>query len=228
MTKQSNNHSLAESISALADNEASPLELHRLLKACESDPEVKSTWARYQLISAAMRRDLPEVQTGDFAARLSAALENEPSHKGGASRANLWWKGLGRVAVAASVAVVAIVGVQNIPTQLGEPEFAAVTPDDDMTSTEAPVRSAVSLPAGYYAPSLPVARAASAQVGYEPRVREARQVLFEPRQQETLPVNLDEIRAHLHQLFEEHSDHAALNSNHGVLPYARVVADDED
>lgn len=82
MTKQSNNHSLAESISALADNEASPLELHRLLKACESDPEVKSTWARYQLISAAMRRDLPEVQTGDFAARLSAALENEPSHKG--------------------------------------------------------------------------------------------------------------------------------------------------
>src|SRR5690625_5430743 len=67
MTKQINNHSLAESISALADNEASPLELHRLLKASESDPEVKSTWSRYQLISAAMRRDLPEIQTGDLA-----------------------------------------------------------------------------------------------------------------------------------------------------------------
>lgn len=228
MTKQSNNHSLAESISALADNEASPLELHRLLKASESDPDVKSTWNRYQLISAAMRRELPEIQTGDFAARLSAALEDEPSHKGVPSKAGQWWKNLGRVAVAASVAVVAIMGVQNLPGHLGEPEFAEVASGSEITPTEVPSRSAVSLPAGYYAPSLPVARTASAQIGYEPRAREARQVLFEPYQQETLPVSLDEIRAHLHQLFQEHSEHAALNSNHGVLPYARVVADDED
>lgn len=225
MTKQINNHSLAESISALADNEASPLELHRLLKASESDPEVKSTWSRYQLISAAMRRDLPEIQTGDFAARLSAALEDEPSHKSAPSEGGQWWKNLGRVAVAASVAVVAIVGIQNFPGQLAGPELATVASDSDAASSEMSSRSAVSLPAGYYAPSLPVARTASAQLGYEPS---ARQVLFEPRQQETLPVSLDEIRAHLHQLFQEHSDHAALNSNHGVLPYARVVADDED
>lgn len=227
MTKQSNNHFLAETISALADNETSPLELHRLLKASESDPEVKSTWARYQLISAAMRRDLPEIQTGDFAARLSAALEDEPNHTGvpSKSKAGQWWKNLGRVAVAASVAVVAIMGVQNFPGQMSEPELASVTPAGEIGQTEAPSRSAVSLPAGYYAPSLPVARTASAQIGYEPN---ARQVLFEPRQQETHPVNLDEIRAHLHQLFQEHSDHAALNSNQGVLPYARVVADDED
>ena len=225
MTKQSNNHSLAESISALADNEVSPLELHRLLKASESDPEVKSTWTRYQLISGAMRRDLPEIQTGDFAARLSAALEDEASHKGVPNKAGQWWKNLGRVAVAASVAVVAIMGVQNLPGHLSEPELATVASDSEATPAEVPSRSAVSLPAGYYAPSLPVARTASAQIGYEPS---ARQVLFEPRQQETLPVSLDEIRAHLHQLFQEHSDHAALNSNHGVLPYARVVADDED
>ncbi|MDQ2075278.1 sigma-E factor negative regulatory protein [Marinimicrobium sp. ABcell2] len=231
MTKQSNNHPLAESVSALADNEASPLELHRLLKASESDPEIKSTWARYQLISAALRHDLPEIQTGDFAARMSAALEDEVSHKGAPGKASQWWKNLGRVGVAASVAVVAIMGVQQLPGHLADPELAAAgqtAQSSEVTRSEAPSRSAVSLPAGYYSPSLPVARTASAQSGYEPRSRDARQVLFEPRQQESVPVNIDEIRAHLHQLIQEHSDHAALNSNHGALPYARVVADDED
>src|SRR5690625_6623274 len=81
-----------------------------------------------------MRRELPEIQTGDFAARLSAALEDEPSHKSAPSEGGQWWKNLGRVAVAASVAVVAIVGIQNFPGQLAEPELATVASGSDATS----------------------------------------------------------------------------------------------
>src|SRR5690606_37766637 len=97
--------------------------------------------------------------------------------------------------------------------------------------SETPTRPAVSLPAGYNTDTVPVARTASAglggQRGYEPLPRTRRQVLFAPRQ-ESVPVPIEEIRAYLSALVEEHSDHAAQNSNQGALPYARVVADDED
>lgn len=240
MTEQSNNHPLAESVSALADDEASSLELHRLLKASETDPEIKATWSRYQLIGSAMRRELPAVNVGDLASRVSAAVEQidldapenpqatenpvkEPRRFGG------WWQQLGRVAVAASVAVVAVLGVQQFPLESPAPELAGSAPAPSVGEAEAredSPRPAVSLPAGYYAPNLPVARNASVQGGYEPRSGEARQVLFVPRQTST-SVPVEEIRAHLHQLIEAHSEHAARNTNQGVLPFARVVVEED-
>lgn len=233
MTEQSNNHSLPESLSALADGEASSLELHRLLKASETDPEVKATWSRYQLISSAMRRDLPAFEASDLAARVSLALDDEASHKSASGKMSHWWQNLGRVGVAASVAVAALVGVQQFPGGTAEPELASserVEQGVQVVQEESQNRPAVSLPAGYAGQgtaAAPLARTASAQSGYDPRPQEARQVLFVPRQ-ESVPVNVEEIRAHLNQLIQEHSDHAVLNSNHGALPYARVVADDED
>lgn len=242
MTEQSNNHPLAESVSALADDEASALELHRLLKASETDPEIKAVWSRYQLIGSAMRRELPAVQVGDLASRISAAIEQEdlysseslpaPSEASGEERRRFggWWQQLGRVAVAASVAVVAVIGVQQFPIESAAPELAGSAPipsDGEAETREDSPRSAVSLPAGYYAPNLPVARNASAQTGYAPRSSEGRQVLFVPRQTST-PVPVEEIRAQLHQLIEAHSEHAARNTNQGVLPFARIVVEEED
>lgn len=234
--QQSNNHSLAESISALADDEASALELHRLLKASESDSEVTATWSRYQLIGSAMRRELSALDVGDLASRVSAAIEQEDlgapksaqNSDKEAGRFGGWWQQLGRVAVAASVAVVAVVGIQQFPVDSTAPELAAAVPvAGEVERREDSPRSAVSLPAGYYAPNLPVTRNASVQTGYDSRPSEGRQVLFVPRQAST-PVPVEEIRAHLQQIIEAHSAHAARNTNQGVLPFARVVAEDED
>ena len=55
MSEQNPSQTLAESISALMDNQASELELQRILKASEQDPAVKATWARYQIVGAALR-----------------------------------------------------------------------------------------------------------------------------------------------------------------------------
>src|SRR5690554_6715693 len=117
MTQQTNSHPLAESISALADNQASELELQRILKASESDPEVNATWSRYQVTSAAMRGDLPILELSDFAARVSAAIDKEETYKVEPESAPKkpvgWWQNLGRFAVATSVAGGVVLFAQN-------------------------------------------------------------------------------------------------------------------
>ena len=232
MTQQTNSHPLAESISALADNQASELELQRILKASESDPEVNATWSRYQVASAAIRGDLPTLELSDFAARVSAAIdkeetyavESEPTTKKPAG----WWQNLGRFAVAASVAGGVVLFAQNFNG------ISETAPAIASTQTEAqPVVATVqapSIPAGYHAQPL-MARAVGLQSGYEPRQSESRQVVFVPRQNDSQVASQmsgEEVRDYLNQLIEDHADNAALNSGQGMLPFARVVLTEED
>lgn len=112
MTESSQQQFFAESLSALVDNEATELELQRLLKASQTDSEVRAKWGRYQIASAAIRQDLPAMAASDFAARVSAAIEAEDAHRQEAPAApakaaddkQRWWQNIGRFAVAASVA----------------------------------------------------------------------------------------------------------------------------
>jgi len=231
MTEQSND-SLTESLSALADGEATPLEVRRLLKASASEPELNERWARYNLASAVMRRDLDTVAPSDFAAGVSAAIERESA----TAAPRNWWQGLSRVAVAASVAGAVLIGVQQYPGSFeagpGASDSVASSSGEEAGGAQArgenTDRPAVSLPAGYQAPSFPAARTASAQSGYEPTQRANREVIFMPVQAESSQVPVEEIRAYLNQLMQEHSAHAARNSNQGVLPFARVSSDDDN
>src|SRR5690606_920423 len=80
MTQQNTHHPVAESLSSLMDNEASELELQRVLIARQSDCEVQATRSRYQIARAGLHRDLPMLEVSDFPARASAALEKEEAH----------------------------------------------------------------------------------------------------------------------------------------------------
>jgi sigma-E factor negative regulatory protein RseA len=228
MTEQTSHHPLAESLSALMDDQASELELQRLLKASESDAELKAVWSRYQLAGAAMCKDLPAMAGSDFAARVSAVIADESplNVTSKPPRANHWWQNAGRFAVAASVAGAVIIGAQQFDTG-SAPVTGGASAVAEIERTE--ISPAVSLPAGYQAPSLS-ARTVSAQSGYEPRQhqQESRQVIFVPRQSSAQQVSSEQIRDYLNQLIEEHADHASLNSGQGMLPFARVVmAEDE-
>ncbi|WP_341936574.1 sigma-E factor negative regulatory protein [Marinimicrobium sp. C2-29] len=218
MTEQSN-HSLTESLSALADGEATPLEVRRLLKASETDPQLGARWARYNLAGAAMRRDVSVMAPEGFAAGLSEAIANEPSARASGSG---WWQHLGRAAVAASVAGAVLLGVQQYPAGPAGGEVASSQGGSE-TSSEP-----VSLPAGHNSPIQPTARTVSAQSGYEPAPRRSKDVVFIPVQSGTVQVPAEEVRAYLNQLMQEHSDNAARNSNQGVLPYARVPSDADE
>lgn len=228
MTEQSN-HSMNESLSALVDGEASPLEVRRLLKAGATDSEVSeftTRWSRYQLAGSVMRRELEVMAPSGFADRIRAALEEEASPSSGQRH---WWQRVGQAAVAASVAGAVLIGVQQYPGTASENTVAGNTPAAAQSGANDVSRSQpVSLPAGYQAPSLPTARTASAESGYDPVQRPSREVIFVPVRAETDQIPAEEIRAYLNQLMQAHSDHAARNSNQGVLPFARVTNQDEE
>ncbi len=97
---------LHESLSAVMDNEADELELRRVLAG--DNPELRATWSRYQLARAAMHKELIEPRL-DIAAAVSAALADEAAP---AQPQRSGWKGLGRLAVAASVTVAVLAGVR--------------------------------------------------------------------------------------------------------------------
>lgn len=106
---------LNESLSALMDNEANELEFRRVLAALD-DERVRATWSRYQLVRAVMHKELLEPRL-DIATAISAALADEPISTQAPPPVGKValvgrWRGIGRLAVAASVTVAVLAGVR--------------------------------------------------------------------------------------------------------------------
>jgi len=99
---------LQESLSAVMDNEADELELRRVISALE-DPQVRATWARYQVARAVMHKDLLDPHL-DLSAAVSAAIVGDSTPALETTRGA--WRSLGRLAVAASVTVAVLAGVR--------------------------------------------------------------------------------------------------------------------
>ncbi|HSC76718.1 MAG TPA: sigma-E factor negative regulatory protein, partial [Pseudomonadales bacterium] len=125
-----------EALSALMDGEVQELELRRLLQCLPDDPAVRARWARYQMVSSILHKQpcLPVVSLG-FADAVRAAIEKEQvfelhSH----TRKNLgfvsggWRKSAVRFAVAASVAMVVVTGVQWQQRMSATEQLANVVP----------------------------------------------------------------------------------------------------
>lgn len=109
-----NREALHESLSAIMDNEADELELHRVLSHGSQDAEVRSTWSRYQIARAALHRELMDPKL-DLSARISAQLAQEDAtiKPEIVSRTlSFSWHSMGRVAIAASVTLAVLAGVR--------------------------------------------------------------------------------------------------------------------
>lgn len=228
MSEQHPSHSLAEAVSALMDNQASELELQRILKVSEQDERVKSTWSRYQMVGAALRGEQFVTASPDFAARLSAAIAAEDSFSSQTVAPKTqegWWYQLGRVALVASVAGGMILGVQQFNTT-GSISSVQMASNPASIATPQGATPSISLPSGINAPAINT-RTVAAQAGYEMRPQETRRVMFQPRQANT-PVSNEEVTRYVNQMIQAHSDNAAMNSGQGVLPYARVIMTDEE
>lgn len=107
-----------EAISALMDDELSDFELRRLLKVLPEKPEAAAQWARFSHVRALIDNEADFSLSKDFAANVMAGIDEEPAFKLGDSNdakpgvvAQLF-SGLGKFAVAASVAVAAFIGMQ--------------------------------------------------------------------------------------------------------------------
>ena len=105
---------LREQISALCDHELPEGEHELLLRRFTVEKSLRLHWERYHLIGAAMRKELPEVDTRGLADRVMAVLANEPQPQPQPEKfMDKLLRGAAGVAVAASVAVVAIIGIRH-------------------------------------------------------------------------------------------------------------------
>ena len=95
---------MKEKLSAFMDNELSELEMRRLLTALAADEALRATWGRYHLIGATLRRE--SITPVEIAARVTARLDESPPVARPLARI------AGQLALAASVAAVALVGAQ--------------------------------------------------------------------------------------------------------------------
>ena len=226
MTENTAKRSLRESLSALVDNQATELELHRILKESEGNAEIRSVWARYQLASAAMRGDTPGGDYVDLSDRIRSAINAEQPHDmaadqlegemSAAARPQRWWQQAGRFAIAASVAGAVIIGVQQSSQLLagGQPggaEVAAAGPTQDQIPALNPALSvrSVSTDAGQNRASAPP------------------MVIFVPKQRDQA-VPVEAVQKRLNHLMLEHAEHAAQNSGRGMLPFARIPRMEEE
>ncbi len=107
---------LNEQISALVDDELDAAEQALLLRQLARDESLRRQFARYQLVSDALKDSLPERIDPDFHRRVQAALQDEAAPHGVAAGTHLGrlFRPLAGLAVAASVAVIAVLSLQSV------------------------------------------------------------------------------------------------------------------
>jgi sigma-E factor negative regulatory protein RseA len=113
---------LYEQISAFVDGELQEHETELLLKRLEREPELRARLVRYSTIGATFREGAGRGATRAFAARVSAAIASSGAMPGSQplhARLNpRWLRTIAGLGVAATVAAVAIVGVQQLQAPL--------------------------------------------------------------------------------------------------------------
>jgi negative regulator of sigma E activity len=107
---------ILEQVSAFLDGELPNAETELLLKRLTRDAELRESFGRYTLIGEALRGTGSHILAAGFASRVNLAIDGEPvqvSAHAHQSRAARWWRPLAGVSVAAGVAAVAIVALQQ-------------------------------------------------------------------------------------------------------------------
>ena len=102
-----------EQLSALIDGELPANERELLLQRLSTDLGLRQSYARYVLISHAIRGQLPTQIDTQMDTRLSAAIARESAYAPVPLSWSRFVKPLGGVAVAASVAFMALVGIRQ-------------------------------------------------------------------------------------------------------------------
>lgn len=123
-----------EAISALADGEDSAGNTAKLLDKVTLDPLSRATWERYHLLSDAIKGRLPDqIQTG-LSDRIHDAIAQEPVVLATRRKRRGILKPLTGLALAASVATVAILGVRSLDSEITPAAQIAATAKTPQTT----------------------------------------------------------------------------------------------
>jgi sigma-E factor negative regulatory protein RseA len=135
-----------ESLSALMDSEADELEIRRILNQLDSDDELREKWNNYHLMGSLMRDE--RFDSIDLTQGINKALDGDSVLNTGGdvitgvakkvvTDKSPWYKPLTSVAVAASVTLAVLLGVQSIEPSdgLGLAEVSARLQQGELTAS---------------------------------------------------------------------------------------------
>ncbi len=108
---------LKEQLSAMLDDELDEQEYELLIHRLKQDRDLQSMWSRYQVVGEVMRQNLVNTAPADLAHKISQQIDHEPeleASDGMQSRGVRMLKPVAGLAIAASVAAMAVVGMQNV------------------------------------------------------------------------------------------------------------------
>jgi sigma-E factor negative regulatory protein RseA len=209
---------LSETISAVMDSQADDLEVRRLLKALDNASEeeaaaILAQWESFHSIGSVLRNEsrsnneTPTMRaSSNFAASVSAAIADEaPMDKVARrpSKSDPMWQ---RFAVAASVTLAILVGVQEYESmQAGDASYTA-----DNAVTVADLKS-VDQSVDQGVVDLTAVQLASSEVALESSMSEAEKL------------EAIEAQERLNEYLLEHTNHAAKQSGQGMIPFARLA-----
>lgn len=195
-----------EQISAFMDGEADqPAET--IMAGISNDPALRGAWQRYHLIGDAMRGQLPGHLTGpELAASIAAAVDRELAIVSPASRrkspVQRALKPVAGLAIAASVAMVAIIGLRGLNEATSTSGSPTVAATESGSTKDNPVQSLRP------APQAPLARTVSTDS----------QPLQSPAQEQP------DGQYGFSNYLVNHNEYRANAAVRGIIPYARIVA----
>lgn len=121
-----------EQLSALVDDELPDAEQALLIRQLAADHDLQQVFSRYQLVSDSLHGTLPRKPDSGFHKRVRDALQGEAAIHAAPRVAARWHRPLAGMAIAASVAVVAVVSLQNTRQDSpGDAQAVAAAPTID-------------------------------------------------------------------------------------------------
>jgi sigma-E factor negative regulatory protein RseA len=212
------NELLNERLSQLMDGETEDVD-GRIIGDLINTPAARDTWWRYHLIGDILKRETVLLAHRDLAQRISAALDTEPAVLIPKTllRRRDWSTPLAGLAIAASVAVIAILGIQHKAEEL--PGNPAVMPQT----------------VARLAPQLPEITAQSIQELSPiatPIVRQfnppAKLASIETREQGIVTA-ASPVYSHINSYLLNYNEYRTTETRmQGMLPYVRIIAHETD
>lgn len=191
---------LDKNISSLVDGELGEDEHQQTVTSMLADDEKCYCWERYHLISDAMKRKLPRVIDCNLASRVMAELENEPTVLAPSHKSPSFGKRMAGLAVAASVATIAVLGVQFMYQEDGavSTQEMAKVPGSGVKTAKAPINQTHN----------------RQDIQTVTQSFQQSPILNQPSRQ-MLP--------QIHRYLLDHSRSAASGMSQNAMPYARVI-----
>lgn len=143
------NEQQKQGVSALLDGEGGKRETDELLVRLDTDPDLAATLARYSLIGQTLRGEPIHHQALDIHRRVSEQLADEPAVLAPARHAandalERWWRPVAGVAIAASVAALAVVFTPSLLQAPASPVVPGIAASGSDSLAATPVNMTVS------------------------------------------------------------------------------------